>query len=158
MSTPQAQALERLYSLDNSSPDFLRVLHGLIRHDKDEQYSSSLEGAELARLVDFLDDVRPLPPAFRPVVNQTQQALCTIPTFDDIFRQCLRKLRAICGYHKTLPSSHMISGDLARTGDNPIAFGGFTDVWQGSHGGRRVCVKALRISLSDDQSLVKVCI
>jgi len=62
MSTPQV--LQHLYSLDTSSSDFLRALHGLIRHDKDEQYSSSLEGAELARLVDFLDDVRPLLLAF----------------------------------------------------------------------------------------------
>ena len=56
-----SQVLQHLYSLDTSSPDFLRRLYGLIRHDEDEQYSSSLEGAELARLVNFLDEVRPLP-------------------------------------------------------------------------------------------------
>lgn len=56
-----SQVLQHLYSLDKSSPDFLRVLYGLIRHDEDEQYSSSLQGPELARLVDFLDDVRHFP-------------------------------------------------------------------------------------------------
>ena len=66
-----SDALQRLYSLDPSSPDFLRVLYGLIRHDEDEQYSSSLEGKDLVQLVDFLDDVRPLPPAFRSVANRT---------------------------------------------------------------------------------------
>jgi len=66
-----SDALQRLYSLDASSPDFLRVLHGLIRHDEEERYSSSVEGEELVRLVDFLDDVRPFPPALRPVANWT---------------------------------------------------------------------------------------
>ena len=96
------------------------------------------------------------PPAFRPIANQTRQALGAIPTTDDVFRQCLRKLRAICGYHATLPSSHIISGDLAKAGEGPIAFGGFADVWKGTHGGRRVCIKVLRVSLNDDESLTKV--
>jgi hypothetical protein len=151
-----SQVLQRLYSLDTSSPDFLRVLYGLIRHDEDEQYSSSLQGPELARLVDFLDDVRTLPFPSHPVAKQTLQALSSIPTTDDVFRQCLRKLRAICGCHTTLPSSHVVSGDLARLGGHPIAFGGFADVWEGAHDGRKVCVKALRVSLNDDQSLTKV--
>ena len=151
-----SQVLQHLYSLDKSSPDFLRVLYGLIRHDEDEQYSSSLQGPELARLVDFLDDVRRFPSVFRPVVKQTPQALSTIPTTDDVFRQCLRKLRAICGCHTTLPSSHVVSGDLVKIGSHPIAFGGFADVWEGTLGGRKVCVKVLRVTLNEDQSLTKV--
>jgi len=150
------EILQHLYSLDNSSPNFLRVLYGLIRHDEDEQYSSSLGGEELAQLVDFLDDVCPLLLVFSPVPNQAPQALNTIPTSDDVFRQCLRKLRAICGYHTTLPTSHVIRGDLARTGESAIAFGGFADVWQGTHDGRRVCIKVFRVSLNDRESLTKV--
>lgn len=65
-----SEILQRLYSLNTSSPDFLRVLYGLIRHDEEEQYSSSLKEEELARLVDFLDDVRPFPSTFRHVVNR----------------------------------------------------------------------------------------
>jgi hypothetical protein len=151
-----SQALQHLYSLDTSSPDFLRALYGLIRHDDDEQYSSSLQGPELTRLVDFLDAVRPLSSAFRPAAKQTPQALCIIPTTDDVFRQCLRKLRSICGYHTTLPSSHLLFGDLARVGDDPIAWGGFADVYKGTLSDRNVCIKVLRISLSDDQTLAKV--
>jgi len=56
----------------------------------------------------------------------------------------------------TLPSSYTISGDLARVGDHPVAFGGFGDVWEGVHGGRNVCIKALRLYLNDEQSLTKV--
>ena len=50
--------LHRLYSLDTSSSDSLRRLYCLIRHGKEEHYLSSLQGLELARLVDFLDQVR----------------------------------------------------------------------------------------------------
>ena len=155
---PASQVLQQLYSLEPSSPDFMRVLYGLIRHDEDEQYSSSLQGSELTRLVDFLDNVRPFSSAFHPVPKQTPQSLDNISTSDDVFRQCLRKLRAICGCHTTLPSSHIVSGDLAKTGDHPIAIGGFADVWEGTLGGNRVCVKVLRVTLNDDQSLTKVCI
>jgi len=56
----------------------------------------------------------------------------------------------------TLPSSCAISGDLVRVGGNPVAFGGFADVWEGIHGGRRVCVKVLRVSLDDGKVLPKV--
>jgi len=56
--------LHRLYSLDPSSPDFLRRLHSLIRHDEEEQYLSNLQGWQLTRLVDFLDRVRIVPLVF----------------------------------------------------------------------------------------------
>ena len=54
-----SQVLQHLYSLDTSSPDFPRYLYCLIQHDEEEQYLSSLEGLELIRLVNFLDDVCP---------------------------------------------------------------------------------------------------
>ena len=153
---PASQVLQQLYSLDPSSPNFLRVLFALIRNDEDEQYSSGLQGEELTRLVDFLDDVRLLFLAPCPIINKTSKALCFIPPSDAMFRRCLRKLRAICGSHTTLPSSHIISGDLTRIGESAIAYGGFADVWQGDQGGKRVCIKALRISLNDTSGLKKV--
>ena len=52
-----SQILQYLYSLDTSSPGFPRFIYGLIRHDEEEQYLSSLQGSELARLVNFLDKV-----------------------------------------------------------------------------------------------------
>ena len=68
---PASQVLQQLYSLDPSSPDFLRVLYTLIRNDDDEQYSSGLEGEELARLVDLLDNVRLLSLTACPITNKT---------------------------------------------------------------------------------------
>jgi len=67
MSTPQI--LQYLYSLDTSSPDFLRYLRCFILDDEGEQYSSNLQGPELASLVDFLDNVCPLHPSFRQVMK-----------------------------------------------------------------------------------------
>lgn len=157
MPTPEA-TLRQLYSLKTSSSDFLRVLYAFFRSDEDEQYSKTLDGPELTRLVDFLDEVRPLLRLFPvPLQTKTPKALCSIHNTDDVFRQCLRKLRAICGTHAILPTSHIISGDLVeRTGVSAIDYGGFADVWVGNHVGNRVCIKALRIPLNDAGGLRKV--
>jgi len=152
------QLLQDLYSLDPSSPGISRLIYGLIRHDEDERYLSSLKGSELTRLVDFLDEVRTLLSAFRLVTKQVSQALSTISTADDVSRQCLHKLQVICSDNMTLPCSYTVSGDLARVGDKPVAFGGFADVWEGTHCGTKICIKALRVTLNDDPTLTKVCI
>jgi len=156
MSTPRI--LHRLYTLDPSSPGFLRNLHSLIRHDREERYLASLQGSELARLVDFLDQVRTLPSAFCTVTKRAPQTLSDIPADDDVSRQCLHKLQAICGRRTTLPSSCVIStDDLTRVGDHPIALGEITDVWEGTYRGKRVFIKALKAPLGDDQTIRKVC-
>jgi len=64
-----SQTLQNLYSLDVSSPDIPHLLDGLIQRDEKEQHLSSLQGPELTRLVDFLDQVRALLSAFRPVTR-----------------------------------------------------------------------------------------
>ena len=152
-----SQILQHLYTLDTSSPGISRLIYGLIRHDEEEQYLSSLRGSELARLINFIDEVRILLSAFHLVTKQVLQALGSIITADDVSRQCLRKLQIICGDNMTLPSSYTASGDLTRVGDEPVAFGGFADVWEGTHGGKKVCIKALRVTLNDDPALAKVC-
>jgi hypothetical protein len=68
--------LRRLYSLDTSSLDFSRHLYSLIRHDEKEQYLSSLQGPELTRLVDLLDEVRALPSTFCPVTKHSTGPQC----------------------------------------------------------------------------------
>lgn len=130
MSTPKTP--HQLYSLDKASPEFVRGLYAFIRNDEDGKYTAGLNGDELTQLVDFLDN-----------------ALGSIPPSDDVFRQCLRKLRALCSFHEILPSSHIIGGDLVKLGDGAIACGGFADVWKGEHNGKKVCIKVLRVSLND---------
>ena len=78
--------LQHLYSLDPSSPGILRLIYGLIRHDEREQYLSSLRGPELARLVDFLDEVRALLSAVHSVMRQLCRPSLPFPqqtTFPD---------------------------------------------------------------------------
>ena len=55
-----------------------------------------------------------------------------------------------------LPSSYTVSGEITRVGDRPIALGGFADVWEGTHGDKKVCVKWLRVALNDDETFNKV--
>ena len=154
-----SKALQHLYSLDISSPTLSRSLYCLIQRDEEDQYLSSLRGSELDRLVDFLDEVRAFRSTFRLVTEQIPQALSVVPTTDDVFRQCLHKLQAICGHHMTLPSSHNISGDLVRVGGYPISIdGGTADVWEGTHGGGKVCIKCPRVCMEDLRAVTEVCI
>ena len=105
-----SQVLQRLYSLDTSSPDFLRHLYCLIQNDEEDQYLSSLRGSELTRLVNFLDEVCPLFLAFPQLTKQKQtvRILGAAPIVDDMFRRCLHKLRVICSDHAILPSWYTI--------------------------------------------------
>ena len=55
-----------------------------------------------------------------------------------------------------LPSSYNVSGDLTTVGDHPVANGGFADVWEGTHGGKKVCIKCPRVSVKDFQAVTEV--
>ena len=153
-----AQILQHLYSLDTSSPNLSRCLYCLIRSDEEEQYLSTLQGSELTQLVDFLDEVRSSPPASVQLTKPIVQILDAAPMADDVFRRCLHKLKTICSRHAILPSSYTIVGDLARTGNDPVAFGGFSDVWEGTYNGSKVCIKHLRVSEQVRKSIEKVSI
>ena len=153
-----SRVLQHLYSLDASSPDFLRCLYCLIRSDEKEQYLSNLQGSDLTRLVDFLDDVCSSPSASSWLTKYTVQILDVAPITDDVSRRCLHKLRTICSQHAILPSSYTISGDLARVGDHPFALGGFSEVWKGTYNGRKVCIKHPRVSEKIREAVEKVSI
>ena len=149
--------LHRIYSLDTPPLDLLRpYIYCLIRHDEEDQYLSSLQGPRLARLVDFLNKVCTLHAAFFPVTKRAPQIISAIPADDDLFRQCLHKLQAICGHRATLPSSYIISGEFARVGDGPIASGDTADIWEGTYCGEKVAIRSLKVTLSDDRTLDKV--
>ena len=151
-----SQDLQVLYSLDGSSPDFSRYLCSLIRDDEKEQYLTSLQGSELAYLVDFLDQVRTVPSASRQFTNQIPQALSVIPTTDDVGRECLNKLQVICGHNGVLPSSCIASGEISRAGDDPVALSAIADVWEGTYDNKKVFIKSLRVRAKNQQSLKEV--
>ena len=54
-----SQVLQHLYALDKSSPGLQRSLYTFVRLDEKGEYSHSLQQAESARLVEFLDEVYP---------------------------------------------------------------------------------------------------
>jgi len=57
----------------------------------------------------------------------------------------------------TLPSSYIVSGDLAKVGDYPISIdGGTSDVWEGTHSGRKVCIKCPRVCVQDFEAVTQV--
>ena len=148
--------LHCLYSLDPSSPDFLRRLYSLFCYDEAERYLSRLQGAELTQLLDFLDRVCALLSTFRPATKQPSQTLSAIPPNDDVSVQCSRKLQAICGHHAALPSSYFASGEIIRVGDNPIVLGGISDVWEGTYLDKSVSIEHLKVHLDNDQAHKKV--
>ena len=89
-------------------------------------------------------------------MKQTPQALSIIPTTADVARECVNKLRAICGHHAVLPSSCITSGEIARVGDGPIVSSAIADLWEGTHDGKKVAIKYWRVPLNDDQTLKKL--
>ena len=110
-----SRTLQLLYSLDNSSPDFFPNLRLLIQHDEEERYLIKLKEPELTRLVDLLDKVRSAPSTFRQFQERLLQAFDVIQKNDDLARECLEKLHAICADRGAFPSSYILSGKL----DNP---------------------------------------
>ena len=151
-----ANILQRLYSLNTSSPHLCRNLHDLIQSDGEDRYLSGLQGSDLVRLVDFLEKVRVSPSAPLQLTELAPQALAIIPTTDDVSRLCLHKLQAICSHHGILPSSHIIAGGLTKVGDYPVASGGFADVWEGVHDKTKVCIKCPKTTRTDYQEKDKV--
>ena len=154
MSTPWM--LHRLYSLDASSPDFLRHLYSLFRHDEEERYLLNLQRSELARLVDFLDGVRTLPSAFHQLMKQTPQTLSVISAKRDISRQCLHKLQEICDHRSILPSSYIVPGQVVRVGRGPIAVNATADIWEGTYRSKKVSIKCVKIPPNGDHTTKKV--
>lgn len=90
------------------------------------------------------------------LTERTLQSLDVLLVADDISQQCLHKLQAICIHHSILPSSHVLLGKLTKVGDEPVASSWFSDVWQGVHNGKKVCVKSLRRTIQNLQTIEKV--
>lgn len=61
-------------------------------------------------------------------------------------KQILQKLQEICTSRMLIPSSHTLPVDLLNIDKRPSGSGGFSDVFQGTYAGSKVCVKRLRMS------------
>ncbi|KAF5358869.1 hypothetical protein D9757_012308 [Collybiopsis confluens] len=69
---------------------------------------------------------------------------------DPVFRKNhVGLLRFLSSKFHILPSSLMVQ-DVQREGGNPVAGGGFADIWRGTCRGMPVCLKVLRIVIEQD--------
>ncbi|KIK59358.1 hypothetical protein GYMLUDRAFT_245426 [Collybiopsis luxurians FD-317 M1] len=66
-------------------------------------------------------------------------------------RKYLSLLRHLTRRFQILPSSLIING-IKREGQNPVAGGGFADIWRGSLNGKPVCLKVLRLIVEPDEN------
>ncbi|KAE9390761.1 kinase-like protein [Gymnopus androsaceus JB14] len=69
-------------------------------------------------------------------------------------RRCLRALRHISAKYEILPSSLVVQ-DVQREGHNPVAGGGFADIWRGTIGKKSVCLKVLRLVIEPEEEVRK---
>ncbi|KAF5342728.1 hypothetical protein D9757_014476 [Collybiopsis confluens] len=84
------------------------------------------------------------------VVDGLQELLDSHEGDDPVFRKNhVGLLRFLSSKFHILPSSLMVQ-DVQREGGNPVAGGGFADIWRGTCRGMPVCLKVLRIVIEQD--------
>ncbi|KAL0069402.1 hypothetical protein AAF712_003427 [Marasmius tenuissimus] len=59
-------------------------------------------------------------------------------------KECATCMEALVNKHQVLPASLFIN-DVTKEGTQPCNWGGFSDIWKGSHGTQAVCLKVLRV-------------
>ena len=156
MSSPSPPALQQLRRLDRSSPDFQDKLCNVLYGQDYVESLPNLRGGDVVWLVDYLDEVcrrvalpcSPLKPA---------QALGGLDPGSTAARRCLRELRNICGASAILPTSYTLPSHLLNIDHDPFDSGGFGDVYKGTLGDSRVCIKRVRMYSKDgSQGAAKV--
>ena len=155
MSLPSLPALQQLYHLNRSSPDFHDQLCSVIYGEEYRESVPNLQGEDLVCLVDYLDEVRRHISPPRSLLKQTQ-VLGRLNPSSATSRKCQRELRTICGARGILPTSYTISSYLLNICD-PFAAGEHGDVYEGTLDGVRVCVKRVRVDQGGSQRTSKVC-
>ena len=83
------------------------------------------------------------------------QALDKLDPGSSVFRLILRKLQKICITRMRIPISHFLPNSELRINGDPVASGGFSDVFRGRFRGQEVCVKRLRVSSTGGPEKVK---
>ena len=73
----------------------------------------------------------------------------------DLRQKIFRILRKVCSSQTILPRSSILSDNVVKEGNIALACGGFADVWEGRHGGNRVCIKAFRVFTAENLFKIK---
>jgi hypothetical protein len=138
-----------LGDLNWSSAQFPDQLDRILHH---AEFIQALPEDELAGLLKRLNDVRLFfVNASNPILIPCSQALGQLDYTSKPFRKCVQVLQEICSLRATLPASYQVSGVLSFVSEQPVAFGGFGDVFKGRVGtGADVCIKKIRVCSTDD--------
>ncbi|KAL0065071.1 hypothetical protein AAF712_007907 [Marasmius tenuissimus] len=71
-------------------------------------------------------------------------------------KRLVKQFRALVREHRNLPSSILLN-DVAIDGSYPLSGGGYSDIWKGTDGPKKVCLKVLRLHThGGDQEREKV--
>ncbi|KAE9404395.1 kinase-like protein, partial [Gymnopus androsaceus JB14] len=68
------------------------------------------------------------------------------------YKRCLRTLRQLSVIYKVFPSSLVIQ-NVKQDGRHAVGGGGFADIYRGTVGERRVCLKVLRLVMEQDEEI-----
>ncbi|SJL08804.1 uncharacterized protein ARMOST_12174 [Armillaria ostoyae] len=95
--------------------------------------------------------VKSIPSSMESVVMDILQQELDDARHSDVYRTaCMKCLRALCKVRNIVPSSLCLR-DVTREGGNPVAGGGFADIWKGRLHDTQVCLKVLRIFCPEEQ-------
>lgn len=157
MPPPSPLPLQQLDRLDASSPEFGDQLKNVLYGQEYMECVPNLEGDDLEWIVEYLSKVRRHTPL--PTLHPFEQAqvLRDLDPSGLASRKCLRELRSICGARMILPASYTLSSHLLHISDDPFVSGGFSDVYEGSLNGSKVCIKRIRVYTKyDPKTFTKV--
>ncbi|KAF9789363.1 kinase-like protein [Thelephora terrestris] len=104
------------------------ILHG----EEYKQWAKRINDADAKKLVEFLD-----------------KALGDLDHTSPGHRRCMRELSHICGARRILPASHTLPSQDLTISPQPFASGGSGDVYEGTFGRSKVCIKRVRVYSKD---------
>ncbi|EIN07578.1 kinase-like protein [Punctularia strigosozonata HHB-11173 SS5] len=84
------------------------------------------------------------------------QQLDSLSRTSPAYRRTLRELRSVCGKNGMLPRSCWLLDPIRSTDEGPRSFGGFADVWRGTHNGVTVALKLMRLNYGEQAEFGKV--
>jgi len=74
----------------------------------------------------------------------------------NVFIRTLCELQKICASRMLLPSSHVLTDNVLDIDESPFSSGGFSDVFEGTYRGRKVCIKRPRVvSAENSEEITK---
>ena len=148
MSSPMipSNPLQKLRDLDRTSPHFHNRLIDFLHGNEYRYVAPSVQGEDLAWLVDYLDSVS-LHTVSSVSLSPLAQVLCDISDSTSVpFQEPLDELSRICGIKNVLPKACTLSDSLLGC------------VYEGTFNGSKVRIRRVRAhSKRDQQRVNEVC-